>query len=41
MGNTLGKSGECRGVILEFEDVDPQEFAQLVSDAPDWTEWMG
>ncbi|AUB41785.1 DNA primase [Nostoc flagelliforme CCNUN1] len=29
------------GVILEFEDVDPQKFAQLVSDAPQWTEWMG
>ncbi|QLE53287.1 hypothetical protein FD724_35835 (plasmid) [Nostoc sp. C057] len=43
MGNTiifLGKSGERRGAMLEFEDVDPQKFAQLVADAPQWTEWM-
>jgi hypothetical protein len=43
MGNTiipLGKSGECCGVMLEFEDIDPQKFAQLVADAPDWVEWM-
>ncbi|WP_292824103.1 hypothetical protein [Nostoc sp. JL33] len=43
MGNTiipLGKSGECRGVILEFEDACPDKFAQLVTDAPQWTEWM-
>ncbi|MEH1957304.1 hypothetical protein [Nostoc sp.] len=28
------------GVMLKFEDVDPQKFAQLVTDAPQWTEWM-
>jgi hypothetical protein len=28
------------GVILEFEDIDPDKFAQLVTDAPQWTEWM-
>ncbi|WP_375495858.1 hypothetical protein [uncultured Nostoc sp.] len=38
--STLTKD-ERLGVILEFEDVDPQKFAQLVSDAPQWTEWMG
>ncbi|WP_179064409.1 hypothetical protein [Nostoc sp. C052] len=25
MDNTLGKSGECRGVMLEFEDCLPQK----------------
>ncbi|MCC5669008.1 DUF3854 domain-containing protein [Nostoc sp. CHAB 5784] len=33
-------SDERLGVMLEFEDVDPQKFAQLVTDAPQWTEWM-
>jgi hypothetical protein len=28
------------GVMLEFEDAYPQKFAQLVADAPQWTEWM-
>jgi len=28
------------GVILEFEDFEPDLFAQLVTDAPQWTEWM-
>ncbi|HYW18878.1 MAG TPA: hypothetical protein VE956_06095 [Nodularia sp. (in: cyanobacteria)] len=28
------------GVIFKFEDIDPQKFAQLVADAPDWVEWM-
>jgi len=28
------------GVMLEFEDVDPDKFAQLVTDAPDWVGWM-
>jgi hypothetical protein len=28
------------GVILEFEDIDPSKFAQFVTDAPQWTEWM-
>ncbi|MEH1909462.1 hypothetical protein [Nostoc sp.] len=40
MGNTLGKSGERHGMMLEFEDLDPDKFAQLVTDAPQWTEWM-
>ncbi|WP_414546562.1 hypothetical protein [Nostoc sp. CCY0012] len=29
------------GVILEFEEVCPEGFAQLVAAAPDWVEWMG
>ncbi|MBN3963450.1 hypothetical protein [Nostoc sp. NMS8] len=29
---------ERLGVMLEFEDVDPERFAQLVTDAPHWTE---
>ncbi|MEH2084265.1 MAG: hypothetical protein V7K89_31135 [Nostoc sp.] len=29
------------GVILEFEDVYPGKFAQLMTDAPQWVEWMG
>ncbi|AUB44265.1 DNA primase (plasmid) [Nostoc flagelliforme CCNUN1] len=36
----MGNSGERRGVMLEFEDVNPSKFAQLVTDAPQWTEWM-
>ncbi|WP_277883401.1 hypothetical protein [Nostoc flagelliforme] len=32
---------ERRGVMLEFEDLDPDKFAQLVTDALHWTEWMG
>jgi len=42
MGNTLtlGKSGERQGVMLEFEDACQDLFAQLVTDAPQWTEWM-
>ncbi|HYW18881.1 MAG TPA: hypothetical protein VE956_06110 [Nodularia sp. (in: cyanobacteria)] len=28
------------GVMVEFEEVCPQKFAQLVTDAPQWTEWM-
>ncbi|WP_392475999.1 hypothetical protein [Nostoc sp. C110] len=28
-------------VILKFEDlILPKKFAQLVTDAPQWTEWM-
>ncbi|MBD2536014.1 hypothetical protein H6G97_44515 [Nostoc flagelliforme FACHB-838] len=38
MGNTLGKSDERCGVMLEFEDLDPDKFAQLVTDALQWTE---
>ena len=33
-------SDERLGVMLEFEDLDPDKFAQLVADAPHWTEWM-
>ncbi|WP_322707964.1 hypothetical protein [Nostoc sp. DedQUE04] len=40
MGNTLGKNGERCGVMLEFEDAYPRKFAQLLVDAPQWTEWM-
>ncbi|MCC5661793.1 hypothetical protein LC608_33590 [Nostoc sp. XA010] len=31
---------ERLGVILKFEDASPEKFAQLVTDAPQWTEWM-
>jgi hypothetical protein len=31
---------ERLGVMLEFEDASPDKFAQLVADAPQWTEWM-
>ncbi|MBD2563856.1 MULTISPECIES: hypothetical protein [Nostoc] len=31
---------ERRGVMLEFKDLDREKFAQLVTDAPQWTEWM-
>ncbi|WP_334700038.1 hypothetical protein [Nostoc sp.] len=43
MGNTIipfGKSGERRGVMLEFDEICPDRFAQLLVDAPQWTEWM-
>jgi hypothetical protein len=46
MGNTIKellstlKIDEPCGVMLEFEDVNPDKFAQLVTDAPQWTEWM-
>ena len=33
-------SDERWGVMLEFEDAYPKKFAQLVTDAPQWTEWM-
>ncbi|WP_335049953.1 hypothetical protein [Nostoc sp.] len=29
-------SDERWGVMLEFESVNPDRFAQLVTDAPDW-----
>ncbi|ACC80730.1 hypothetical protein [Nostoc punctiforme] len=29
---------ERLGVMLEFEDASPEKFAQLVTDAPQWTE---
>ncbi len=28
------------GVIFEFESVNPDKFTQLISDAPNWEEWM-
>ncbi|MEH2153486.1 hypothetical protein [Nostoc sp.] len=31
---------ERLGVMLEFEDAYPQKFAQLVTDTPQWAEWM-
>lgn len=37
--STLTIDERC-GVMLEFEDVDPDKFAQLVALAPDWVEWM-
>ncbi|MBD2535399.1 hypothetical protein H6G97_40800 [Nostoc flagelliforme FACHB-838] len=37
--STLTIDERC-GVMLEFEDVDPNKFAQLVALAPDWVEWM-
>ncbi|MGF1938805.1 MAG: plasmid replication protein, CyRepA1 family [Nostoc sp. ChiQUE02] len=33
-------SDERLGVMLELEDTSPDKFAQLVTDAPQWTEWM-
>ncbi|MBD2536087.1 hypothetical protein H6G97_44950 [Nostoc flagelliforme FACHB-838] len=33
-------SDERCGVMLEFEDLDPDKFAQLVADTPQWAEWM-
>ncbi|WP_375496096.1 hypothetical protein [uncultured Nostoc sp.] len=37
--STLTIDERC-GVMLEFEDASPEKFAQLVTDAPQWTEWM-
>ncbi len=34
-------SDERWGVMLEFEDTRPDKFAQLMTDVPQWTEWMG
>ncbi|MBD0389576.1 MAG: hypothetical protein ICV54_24505 [Nostoc sp. C3-bin3] len=36
---TLTIDERC-GVMLEFEDACQDLFAQLVTDAPQWTEWM-
>jgi hypothetical protein len=33
-------SDERWGVMLKFEDINQDLFAQLVTDAPQWTEWM-
>ncbi|WP_292707559.1 MULTISPECIES: hypothetical protein [unclassified Nostoc] len=37
--STLTSDERC-SVMLEFEDAYPDKFAQLVTDAPQWTEWM-
>ncbi|MBD2535670.1 hypothetical protein H6G97_42425 [Nostoc flagelliforme FACHB-838] len=37
--STLTIDERC-GMMLEFEDLDPDKFAQLLVDAPQWTEWM-
>ncbi|WP_375497233.1 hypothetical protein [uncultured Nostoc sp.] len=37
--STLTVDERC-GVILEFEDACPDKFAQLLTDVPQWTEWM-
>ncbi|NDJ25570.1 DUF3854 domain-containing protein [Nostoc sp. B(2019)] len=37
--NTL-TTNECWGVMLEFEEVNPDKFSQLLVDAPQWVEWM-
>jgi hypothetical protein len=36
-------SDERWGVMLKFDDLHPDKFAQLALDAPapDWVEWMG
>jgi hypothetical protein len=34
-------SDERWGVMLEFDEVEPLKFGQLVADAPDWVQWMG
>jgi hypothetical protein len=28
------------GVILKFEDIEPEKFGQLIAKAPDWVDWM-
>jgi hypothetical protein len=33
-------SDERWGVMLEFDEVEPLKFGQLVADAPDWVQWM-
>jgi len=37
--STLTIDERC-GVMLEFEDASPDKFAQLVTDTPQWSEWM-
>ncbi|MBW4564996.1 MAG: DUF3854 domain-containing protein [Mojavia pulchra JT2-VF2] len=34
-------SDERWGTMLEFDEVEPLKFGQLVADAPDWVQWMG
>ncbi|QFS52170.1 hypothetical protein [Nostoc sphaeroides] len=38
--STLTSDERC-GVMLKFEDINQDLFAQLVADAPDWVEWIG
>ncbi|MBG1263559.1 hypothetical protein F8S20_32985 [Nostoc sp. BAE] len=38
--STLTSDERC-GVMLKFEDINQDLFAQLVVDAPDWVEWIG
>ncbi len=33
-------SDERWGVMLEFDEVEPLKFGQLVAAAPDWVQWM-
>ncbi len=45
MGNTSEllstlTSDERWGVMVEFEEICPDEFAQLVAAAPQWVAWM-
>ncbi|RCJ32385.1 hypothetical protein A6769_28040 [Nostoc punctiforme NIES-2108] len=46
MGNTIKELlstltiDEQLGMILELEDLDPDKFAQLVTDAPELNGWM-
>ncbi|MBW4428549.1 MAG: hypothetical protein KME50_30000 [Nostoc desertorum CM1-VF14] len=37
--STLTIDERC-GVMLEFENASPDKFAQLVTDAPNWTKWI-
>ena len=34
-------SDERCGVMLKFDQVSPDKFAQLVAGAPNWVEWIG
>ncbi|MBW4564643.1 MAG: hypothetical protein KME32_26660 [Mojavia pulchra JT2-VF2] len=29
------------GVMVEFDEVEPEKFGRLVAAAPDWVQWMG
>ncbi|WP_228059101.1 hypothetical protein [Nostoc sp. LEGE 06077] len=33
-------SDERWGVMLAFEEVEPEKFGQLLAVAPDWVQWM-
>ena len=37
--STLTSDERC-GVMLKFDEVSPDRFAQLVASAPDWVEWI-